>query len=146
MEGENAYVGINQQNALNYILLYFFYDGSYMFRQNNAIRRERLCSFLSHFRNIVVPWGWHCFSETCRSHRKRKIKKYIIQCIELVNLYVFDNARYKNKKREHACSVAKQTRGKRKIRFQTVGTISTVGTVGIVGTIGTVGTVGTVGT
>jgi hypothetical protein len=27
----------------------FFYDDSYMFRQNNAILRERLFSFLSHF-------------------------------------------------------------------------------------------------
>jgi hypothetical protein len=26
----------------------FFYNGSYMFRQNNAILRERLFSFLSH--------------------------------------------------------------------------------------------------
>jgi hypothetical protein len=40
-------------------------------------------------RNIVTAWGWHCFAETCRSHRKRKIKKYIIQCILLVNLYMF---------------------------------------------------------
>jgi hypothetical protein len=40
------YVEINQLNALN---LFFFYDGSYMFRQNNAIIRERLCFFLSHF-------------------------------------------------------------------------------------------------
>jgi hypothetical protein len=32
-------------------------------------------------RNIVAPWGWHYFAEICRSHRKRKIKKYIIQCI-----------------------------------------------------------------
>jgi hypothetical protein len=31
-------------------------------------------------RNIVAPWGWHCFAETCRSRRKRKIKKYRIQC------------------------------------------------------------------
>jgi hypothetical protein len=46
-------------------------------------------------RNTVAPWGWHCFAETCRSHRKRKIK-YIIQCIWLVNLYVVDSARYKN--------------------------------------------------
>jgi hypothetical protein len=37
-------------------------------------------------RNIVAPWGWHCFAETCRSHRKRKITKYIIQCIYFVNL------------------------------------------------------------
>jgi hypothetical protein len=43
------YAEINQQNALNYILLYFSYDGSFMFRQNSAIIRERLCSFLSHF-------------------------------------------------------------------------------------------------
>jgi hypothetical protein len=32
-------------------------------------------------RKTVTPWGWLCFAETCRSHRKRKIKKYIIQCI-----------------------------------------------------------------
>jgi hypothetical protein len=38
-------------------------------------------------RNTVVPWGWNCFAETCRSHRKRKIKKYKIWCILLVNLY-----------------------------------------------------------
>jgi hypothetical protein len=44
------YVESNQQNALNSILLYFsFYDGSYMFRQNNVVIREQLCSFLSHF-------------------------------------------------------------------------------------------------
>jgi hypothetical protein len=29
---------------------------------------------------------------------EEKIKKYIIQCIWLVNLYVVDNSRYKNKK------------------------------------------------
>src|SRR5215469_16596694 len=29
--------------------LFLFYDGFYMFRQNNAILSERLCSFLSHF-------------------------------------------------------------------------------------------------
>jgi hypothetical protein len=69
-----------------------------VFRQNNAILRERLFSSLSHFSfNIVAPWGWHCFAETCRSNCKRKIKKYIIQCVWLVNLYVVDNARYKNK-------------------------------------------------
>jgi hypothetical protein len=32
-------------------------------------------------RNTVAPWGWHCLAETCRSLRKRKMKKYIIQCI-----------------------------------------------------------------
>jgi hypothetical protein len=49
------YVEIYQQNALNSILLYFsFYDGSYMFRQNNAILREQLCSFLSHFNINMV--------------------------------------------------------------------------------------------
>jgi hypothetical protein len=38
-------------------------------------------------RNIVAPWGWHWFAETCRSHRKRKIKKCKIQCSWLVYLY-----------------------------------------------------------
>jgi hypothetical protein len=38
-------------------------------------------------RNIVAPWGWHCFAETRRSHRK-KIKMCIIQCILLVILYI----------------------------------------------------------
>jgi hypothetical protein len=46
------YVENNQQNALNSILL--FYDGSYMFRQNNAIFREQLCVILSHFNVIMV--------------------------------------------------------------------------------------------
>jgi hypothetical protein len=32
-----------------YTSLFFLYDGSYMFWQNNAILMERLCSFLSHF-------------------------------------------------------------------------------------------------
>jgi hypothetical protein len=41
-------IEITQQNALSSILLYFsFYDGSYMFRQNDAILRKQLCSFLS---------------------------------------------------------------------------------------------------
>jgi hypothetical protein len=50
----DRYVEITQQNALNYILLYFSYDGSYMFRQNNAIIRERFCSFLSHSSTNMV--------------------------------------------------------------------------------------------
>jgi hypothetical protein len=42
------YVETNQLNALKlYISLFFIYDGSYMFRQNNAILRERLFSLLS---------------------------------------------------------------------------------------------------
>jgi hypothetical protein len=48
------YVKINQLNAL----LYFFYDGSYTFWQDNAILMKRLCSLLSHFsvnRNIAAP-------------------------------------------------------------------------------------------
>jgi hypothetical protein len=49
------YVENNQQNALNSILIYFsFYNGSYMFRQNNAILREQLYFFLSHFNIIMV--------------------------------------------------------------------------------------------
>jgi hypothetical protein len=38
-------------NKMLWILHFIFlnYDGSYMFRQNNAIRRKQLCSFLSHF-------------------------------------------------------------------------------------------------
>jgi hypothetical protein len=44
------YVEINQLNALNYILLYFYFTmAPTKFRQKNAILRERLCSFLSHF-------------------------------------------------------------------------------------------------
>jgi hypothetical protein len=50
-----TYVEINQLNSLKlYNSLFFFYDGSYMFRQNNAILRERLCSFLSQFRVNMV--------------------------------------------------------------------------------------------
>jgi hypothetical protein len=49
-------------------------------------------------RNIVAPWGWHCFAETCRGHRKNKINKYRIQWILLIILYIFENARYKNRK------------------------------------------------
>jgi hypothetical protein len=45
---EKHYVEINQQNALKLYTSLFFYNG-YMFRQNNAILRARLCSFLSHF-------------------------------------------------------------------------------------------------
>ena len=52
-------------------------------------------------RNIIAPWGRHCFAETCRSHRNKKIKEYIIQCILLVNLYVIDHALYKNIKDEN---------------------------------------------
>jgi hypothetical protein len=46
--------------------------------------------------NIVAPWWWYIFAETCGSHRKNNIKKYRIQSILLFNLYVFENARYKN--------------------------------------------------
>jgi hypothetical protein len=54
------YVENNQQNALNSIPIYFsFYDGFYMFRQNNAILGEQLCSFLSHFNvNMVGDKSW----------------------------------------------------------------------------------------
>jgi hypothetical protein len=49
------YVEINQQNALNSILLdVSFYDGSNMFWQNNIILMEQLCSFLSHFNVNMV--------------------------------------------------------------------------------------------
>jgi hypothetical protein len=45
----------NQQNALNFTFLYFpFFGGCYMFRQNNAILREQLCSFLSHHTEVQV--------------------------------------------------------------------------------------------
>jgi uncharacterized membrane protein len=43
------YVETKQLNALKLYTSLFFYDGSYMFRQNNVILRERLFSFLSHF-------------------------------------------------------------------------------------------------
>jgi hypothetical protein len=52
------YVEINQQMHW-FIYFFIFYDGSYMFRQNNAIIREQpeqLCSFLSHF-NINMVGG-----------------------------------------------------------------------------------------
>jgi hypothetical protein len=102
-----------------------------MFRQNNTLNRERLCSFLSHFSfNMVGDKLWYVGSTvrsmTCLlpnwrwsgSERNivlpddgvalpkhvativRKIKNYIFQCILLVNLYIFDNARYKNKKNQ----------------------------------------------
>jgi hypothetical protein len=43
-------------NKMHWIMhfLFLFYDGSYMFRQNNAILRKRLCSFLSHFSVNIV--------------------------------------------------------------------------------------------
>jgi hypothetical protein len=44
------YAETNQLNEPKlYTSLFFFYYGSYMFRQNNAILRELLFSFLSHF-------------------------------------------------------------------------------------------------
>jgi hypothetical protein len=48
-------------------------------------------------RNIDTSRGRHCFAETCRRRlKKRKIKKYRIQWILLVILYIFENARSKN--------------------------------------------------
>jgi hypothetical protein len=47
-------IEINQQIALSSILYFSFYDGSYMFRQNDAILRKHLCSFLSHFNVNMV--------------------------------------------------------------------------------------------
>jgi hypothetical protein len=44
-----CYVKINEPNALKLYISLFFYNGSYIFRQNNAILRERLFSSLSHF-------------------------------------------------------------------------------------------------
>jgi hypothetical protein len=43
-------------NKMHWLIYFFisFYDGSYVFRQNNAILRERLCSFLSHFSVSMV--------------------------------------------------------------------------------------------
>jgi hypothetical protein len=52
-------------NPLSCMLLYF-HDGSCMLRktmpssQNNSER------------NLAAPWRWHCFAETCRSHRVNK--------------------------------------------------------------------------
>jgi hypothetical protein len=75
-----------------------------MFLPKNAKPRERPCSFLSHFSVKMVgdkPQDiWRNLHTgvlyICRSHRKRKIKKCIIQCILLLKLYVVDNARYMN--------------------------------------------------
>jgi hypothetical protein len=48
------YVEINLQlNALNYILL-FFTMAPTCFGKKNAILRERICSFLSHFSDNIV--------------------------------------------------------------------------------------------
>jgi hypothetical protein len=44
----NIYVK-NQQNNNYLFSLLIMYGSSYMFQQNNAILRERLCSFLRHF-------------------------------------------------------------------------------------------------
>jgi hypothetical protein len=95
-------VEINQLNAMNYILLYFLLrwllhvsakqchpQGATMFLRDIARRYvgSVICPvtcLLPYWcwsgseSNIVAPWGWHCFAETCRNHRKRKIKKCII--------------------------------------------------------------------
>jgi hypothetical protein len=63
-------------------------------------------------RNIVAPWGCYCFAEACRSHCK-KIKKRWIQCILLVNLHVFEKARYKNKKESTKTNISNQVRNRR---------------------------------
>jgi hypothetical protein len=68
-----------------------------MFRQKKAILREQLCSFLSVselFRadGIVLP-------KHVGTILKRKIKKYGIQCILLVILYTFENARLRIKEK-----------------------------------------------
>jgi hypothetical protein len=45
-----SYVETNQLNAMKlYTSLFFLKNGSYMFRQKNAILRERLFSLPSHF-------------------------------------------------------------------------------------------------
>jgi hypothetical protein len=103
------HIVINQPNALNYILRYFSFtmaptcfsktlpsSGSLMWGPHYAAdgqsglrmwRHVILTCLLPYWRwsgserNTVAPWWWHCFAETCRSHRKRKIKKYIIQVI-----------------------------------------------------------------
>jgi hypothetical protein len=91
-----ASVEVNQLNTLNYILqsttqsLDIFIVWFYCI-QTCLLPYWR---WSGSERKIVAPWGWHCFAETCRSHRIKK-NKYIIQWIYLVNLYVVENARYK---------------------------------------------------
>jgi hypothetical protein len=41
-------------HGILYLFIFLFYDGSYMFRQNNAILREQLCSFLTHLNVSMV--------------------------------------------------------------------------------------------
>ena len=85
----NYYVEINQQNALNYILpallsyimMFFLIKVFYTV----TIFAYIYCIILLYLdlsptilklsgseRNIIAPWGWHCFAETCRSHRNKK--------------------------------------------------------------------------
>jgi hypothetical protein len=78
-------------NALNCMLLYLN-DGSYIFRQNNAILREQLGSFLSDFNS---QYGRRQVMETCSS---RHVNNDVYNSVHLlVNLYIFDDARYKNR-------------------------------------------------
>jgi hypothetical protein len=37
-------------------------------------------------RNLVAPWGWHCFEETCRIRRANKETYNLVH--SLVNLYI----------------------------------------------------------
>jgi hypothetical protein len=37
-------------------------------------------------RNLAALWRWHCFAETCRSHRVNKAAYILVQL--LVNLYI----------------------------------------------------------
>jgi hypothetical protein len=102
-------------NALSFMRLYL-HNGSYMLRQNNAILKEQLGSFLSYFNvNIVGDKSWNVryrpmcqrvieraemkhyqvhTAETCRSHRVNKEAYKLVD--SLVSLYIFDKARYKN--------------------------------------------------
>jgi hypothetical protein len=41
-------------HLIRYFFIFLFYDVSYMFRQNNAILRKQLCSFLTHFNVNMV--------------------------------------------------------------------------------------------
>jgi hypothetical protein len=79
----------NQQNALNSILLQLssLYDLSPTILTLKWLRKEQLLPE----DGIVLP-------KHVGAIVKRKMKKYGIQCILLVTLYTFENARYKNQK------------------------------------------------
>jgi hypothetical protein len=59
-------------------MLLYLHDGSYMFRQNNAILREQLGYFLSYF-NINMAGGksWNVrYRPTCQRVRQRNVMEH----------------------------------------------------------------------